>query len=76
MTGSSRPRLGDVRPPGPPSRTRLVGLLLLGIAVVLLLSSPTWFASGQGGVGAAQVVLGFVLAGVGFWLYRGSVRTG
>ena len=51
-------------------------MLALGIAVVLLLSSPTWFASGQGGVGAAQVILGFVLAGLGVWLYRAPVRPG
>lgn len=63
-----------MRPPGPPRRARLVGMLVLGIAVVVLLSSPTWFASGQEGVGAAQVFLGFVLAGVGVWFYRGSVR--
>lgn len=47
-------------------------MLALGIAVVLLLSTPTWFASGQGGVGAAQLFLGVVLAGVGTWFYRGS----
>lgn len=65
-----------MRPPLAPRRARLVGMLILGIAVVLLLSSPTWFASGQQGVGLAQLLLAFVLAGVGVWFYRSSVRTG
>jgi hypothetical protein len=51
-------------------RERLVGLLLLGIAVVLLLSSVTWFGSDRSGVGIGQVVLGVVLAGVGAFLVR------
>jgi hypothetical protein len=51
-------------------RERLVGLLVLGIAVVLLLSSVTWFGSGRAGVGIGQLVLGVVLAGVGGFLYR------
>ena len=62
--------------PAPPRRDRLFGLLVLGVAVVLLVSSPTWFASGQGGVGAAQIFLAVVLAAVGFWLYRRSGRAG
>ena len=59
-------------PPADPQarRERLVGLLLLGIAVVLLLSSVTWFGSDRGGVGIGQVVLGVVLAGVGAFLVR------
>jgi hypothetical protein len=57
-------------PPAPVRRERLLGLLLLGIALVLLVSSPTWFASDQGGVGIAQVLLALVLAGAGVWLYR------
>ena len=60
----------------PPGRDRLVALLVLGVAAVLLVSSPTWFASGQGGVGAAQLVLVAVLAAGGFWLYRRSGRKG
>jgi hypothetical protein len=57
--------------PGPRTRReRLVGLLVLGIAVVLLLSSVTWFGSGRAGVGIGQLVLGVVLAGVGGFLYR------
>lgn len=51
-------------------RARLVGLLLLGIAAVLLLSSVTWFGSDRGGVGIGQVVLGLVLAAVGGLLVR------
>jgi hypothetical protein len=51
-------------------RERLVGLLVLGIAVVLLLSSVTWFGSDRAGVGIGQLVLGLVLAGVGGFLYR------
>lgn len=55
-------------------RERLVGLLVLGIAVVLLVSSVTWFGSGRAGVGVGQVVLGAVLAAVGGFLYRRSTR--
>jgi hypothetical protein len=51
-------------------RERLVGLLVLGVAVVLLLSSVTWFGSDRAGVGIGQLVLGLVLAGVGAFLYR------
>jgi len=51
-------------------------MLLLGVALVLLVSSPTWFASDQGGVGAAQLVVALVLAGVGVWLYRRAQRAG
>jgi hypothetical protein len=58
--------------PGSPlaRRERLVGLLVLGIAVVLLVSSVTWFSSGRSGVGVGQLVLGVVLAGVGGFLVR------
>ncbi len=58
-------------PGSPPAhRERLVGLLVLGIAVVLLLSSVTWFGSDRSGVGIGQLVLGVVLAGVGGFLVR------
>ena len=63
-------------PPAPVARERLLGLLLLGIALVLLVSSPTWFASDQVGVGVAQLFLAVVLAGVGVWLYRRAQRAG
>ena len=59
-------------PPGSPTarRERLIGLFVLGIAVVLLLSSVTWFSSDRSGVGVGQLVLGLVLAGVGGFLVR------
>jgi hypothetical protein len=53
-------------------RERLVGLLALGIAVVLLLSSVTWFSSDRSGVGIGQLVLGLALAAVGGFLVRRS----
>ena len=55
-------------------RERLGGLLVLGVALVLLVSSVTWFASDQAGVGIGQLVLGVVLAGVGGFLVRRSGR--
>jgi hypothetical protein len=55
-------------------RQRLVGLLALGIAAVLLLSSVTWFGSDRAGVGIGQVVLGLVLAGIGGLLVRRAPR--
>ena len=63
--------------PGPsrdPRRERLVGLLLLGVAVVLLVSSVTWFGTGQQVVGIGQVLLGAALAVVGGLLYRRAPR--
>jgi hypothetical protein len=51
-------------------RARLVGLFVLGVAVVLLLSSVTWFGSDQAGVGIAQLACGLVVAGVGGYLVR------
>jgi uncharacterized membrane-anchored protein len=54
----------------PAARERLVGLLVLGVAVVLLLSSVTWFGSDRAGVGIGQLVLGAVLAAVGGFLVR------
>jgi hypothetical protein len=56
-------------------RERLVGVLLLGIAVVLLVSSVSWFGTGQQVVGLAQVFLGVVLAAVGALLYRRARRS-
>jgi hypothetical protein len=55
-------------------RRRLVGLLVLGVALVLLVSTATWFASDQAGVGIGQLALGVVLAGVGGFLIRRSGR--
>jgi hypothetical protein len=54
----------------PAPRERQVGLLVLGIAVVLLLSSVTWFSSDRSGVGIGQLVLGLVLAVIGAFLVR------
>ena len=51
-------------------RERLVGLLLLGIAVVLLLSSPTWFSRDQSVVAIAQIVVPLVLGGIGGFLVK------
>ena len=55
-------------------RERLIALLVLGVAVVLLVSSVTWFGTGQSGVGVGQVVLGLALAATGGYLYRRSSR--
>jgi hypothetical protein len=55
-------------------RERLVGMLLFGVAVVLLVSSPTWFASDRVAVGITQIVVGLVLAGVAVWLGRRAQR--
>ena len=56
-------------------RERLIALLALGVAVVLLVSSGTWFGTGQTGVGVGQVVLGLALGGVGGFLYRRASRS-
>jgi uncharacterized transporter YbjL len=55
-------------------RERLIGLLVLGVSVVLLMSSVTWFGTGQRGAGFGQLFLGVVLAAVGVALYRRSRR--
>ena len=57
-----------------PRRERLIGLLALGIAAVLLVSSVTWFGTGQAVVGVGQLVLAAVLAVVGGVLFRRSQR--
>ena len=62
--------------PPAPRRERLVGMLLLGIAAVLLFSSPAWFASDRVAVGVSQLLLGLVLAGIGVWLGRRAQRAG
>jgi hypothetical protein len=69
----------DGSAPGTPGsrdagRERLIGLLVLGVAVVLLVSSVTWFGTGQTLVGVAQLVLGVVLAVVGGLLLRRARR--
>jgi F0F1-type ATP synthase assembly protein I len=55
-------------------RERLVALLVAGVAVVLLVSSVTWFVSDQAVVGVAQLFLGVVLAAVAAFLYRRAQR--
>ncbi|WP_409330323.1 hypothetical protein [Trujillonella humicola] len=57
-----------------PRRQRLVGLLLLGIAAVLLLTSVTWFASGQPVVGVAQLVVAALGGALGGLFLRRSGR--
>lgn len=66
----------DPRTPGPRDvrRERLIGLLVLGIAAVLLVSSVTWFTSGQTVVGVGQLVLALLLVGAGGFVYRRSQR--
>ena len=56
-------------------RERLIGLLVLGVALVLLVSSVSWFSTGQTLVGVGQLVLGVVLAGIGGFLLRRSQRS-
>ena len=65
-------------PPASPEtrRARLVALLVLGVAVVLLVSSVTWFGSGRAGVGIGQLVIAVVVAGAGAFLLRRSGRAG
>jgi hypothetical protein len=55
-------------------RERLVGLLVLGVAFVLLVSSVSWFSTGQTLVGIGQLVLAVVLAGIGGFLLRRATR--
>ncbi|MGY2065821.1 hypothetical protein [Blastococcus sp. SYSU DS0619] len=68
----------DPAPGAPVSRNarreRLVGLLVLGVALVLLVSTPTWFASDQAGVGIGQLLVAAVLAVVGALLVRRARR--
>src|SRR4051812_35566716 len=65
-------------PPGSrdTSRERLIALLVLGVALVLLVSSVTWFGTGQTVVGVGQLALGGVLAVVGAVLFRRAQRGG
>jgi hypothetical protein len=60
--------------PAGDGRERLVAILAAGVAVVLLVSSVTWFASDQAVVGVAQLFLGAVLATVAALLYRRAQR--
>jgi hypothetical protein len=49
-------------------------LLVLGVALVLLVSSVTWFASDRAGIGVGQLLLAVVLAAVGGFLVRRAGR--
>ena len=64
-------------PPGPRDarRKRLVGLFVLGVALVLLVSSVTWFAGDRALVGVGQLVCAVVLAAVGGLLVRRAGRS-
>ncbi len=66
----SEPRSRNAR------RERLVGLLLLGVAVVLLLSSPTWFSRDGSAVAFAQIAVAVVLAAIGGFLVRRAGQPG
>ena len=72
-------KVGVMTPPmhpagAPPSgrHERLVALLVLGVAVVVLLSSAAWFASAQVGAGIGQVLVGALFSAVGSFLFRQS----
>ncbi|HLM03919.1 MAG TPA: hypothetical protein VK402_01880 [Blastococcus sp.] len=56
-------------------RERVLALLLLGVAAVLLVSSVTWFSTGQQVVGIGQLVVAALLAAVAVLLLRRSRRT-
>ena len=83
MTGVATPpgRVSGMTSPGTggpvprdPRRERLVAVLVLGVAVVLLVSSVTWFASDRQGVGVGQLVLALCLLAVGAVLHRRAGR--
>lgn len=49
---------------------RLAGLLTLGIALVLLVTSVSWFTADRTGVGITQVVVAVLLGALGVVLVR------
>lgn len=51
-------------------RARQIALFVLGVAVVLLVSSVTWFGSDRAGWGVAQVLVGLLVGAVGGVLFR------
>lgn len=51
-------------------RARLIALFVVGVAVVLLVSSVTWFGSDRAGWGVAQLVVAVLVGAVGGVLYR------
>lgn len=64
-TGGAPPTAGN---------QRTVGSLLLGIAVILLVSSVAWFGNGQAGVGIGQILVAVILGAVGVFLFWQSRR--
>ena len=62
----------DTPPTRNARRERLIGYFLLGVAVVLAFSSPTWFGSDRTAVGIAQLVVALVSAGIGGFLVKRS----
>ncbi|WP_199583965.1 hypothetical protein [Blastococcus sp. TF02A-30] len=67
---------GSPEPSRNSRRERQIALFVLGVAVVLLLSSVTWFGSDRSGWGIAQLVVGLVVAGVGGFLHRRATTGG
>ncbi len=57
-------------------RARQIALFVVGVAVVLLVSSVTWFGSDRAGWGVAQVVVGLLVGAGGAVLYRRAGRGG
>jgi uncharacterized membrane-anchored protein len=57
-------------------RARQIALFVVGVAVVLLVSSVTWFGSDRAGWGIAQLVVAALVAVVGGVLYRRATRGG
>jgi hypothetical protein len=55
-------------------RARQLALFVVGVAVVLLVSSVTWFGSDRAGWGVAQLAVGVAAAAVGAVLYRRASR--
>jgi hypothetical protein len=64
-TGGAPPTAGN---------QRAVGGLLLGVAVVLLVSSVAWFGNDQAGVGIGQILVAVILGAVGVFLFVQSRR--
>lgn len=59
---------------GTPDRARQIALFVVGVAVVLLVSSVTWFGSDRAGWGIAQVVVAVLVGVAGGVLYRRAGR--
>ncbi|TKJ22854.1 hypothetical protein [Blastococcus sp. CCUG 61487] len=70
MTPGSPDRTPDHGRTPEQARVRQIALFVVGIAVVLLVSSVTWFGSDRAGWGVAQLVVAVVVAVVGAVLYR------